>query len=720
MIVTHRINIDLAHCDTMQCINMVQGDTNTRAVAITLTQNQTAFDIPEGTAAVVRFRKGDNTGGVYSTMPDGTPAYSISGNTVIIYLAPQMLTYPGSVTVSVALTNGEAVLGLFMFQIRVEMDPSQGTVESKDYFSYDSLESINTALAGFAAAIDSTEENLTVAVKGWQTDAETLRQQIAVERARINGLASLENGSTTADAELADIRVGHDGTTYENAGEAVRKQVSKVREELFRQRTECLVCPDTWESITNKSDRGIWMSNKKYKRGVVTSVTLYILGEDENDFTLTFYTDSGNGTAALKGTVTGSGVGLVTVECNLALSKDFYVAIQAPNCAFAIPSAGEYLVKAIAPGISNPAIPTDGNYYYHAYSLQMTAYTDTKAERYETIKVETASITSGTTKYSNVIELPDNSIFCIQSSVDPVTFGLPVAGYGTLLKYRPFLDSDDTTGFTVYEYTVYPLRDSVTEKYFAYALNNQSADTLVWRKVNTTANTLGIRDLGMESKSIVFLGDSIVEGYGSSDYNGGGSGTSGHLIDNTVKIWYRNTGEKCWANQMIAYLTENYSGVTACNNGIGGFTTQNIYDNLETLTLDDNGNRADVVVLSIGTNNRNDSNKYNTVVLPLRRTIAWLLTRGIQPIVLTNIPLYDGTSVIHANNESNARMVQAAIQAACDAVGVHCYDLLSDYEYYLWEQNLEVSTKTVMNDILHPNDLGYEIMFRLIRRMLRV
>jgi hypothetical protein len=55
----------------------------------------------------------------------------------------------------------------------------------------------------------------------------TLSQELAVERTRITNLATLEDGSTTGDAELIDARIGEDGVTYGNLGSAIREQFKK-------------------------------------------------------------------------------------------------------------------------------------------------------------------------------------------------------------------------------------------------------------------------------------------------------------------------------------------------------------------------------------------------------------------------------------------------------------------------------------------------------------
>lgn len=55
-----------------------------------------------------------------------------------------------------------------------------------------------------------------------------ISKELEVERARIDNLTTLQDGSTTGDAELMDIRVARNGATYENAGTCVRSELDKI------------------------------------------------------------------------------------------------------------------------------------------------------------------------------------------------------------------------------------------------------------------------------------------------------------------------------------------------------------------------------------------------------------------------------------------------------------------------------------------------------------
>lgn len=92
-------------------------------------------------------------------------------------------------------------------------------------------ESAEIAERSATQAQQSASQALTAAGES-KADYTEIASDVEVLTARMDEFASLEDGSTTGDAELADIRVGYDGTTYSSAGNAVRGQSTSLNTKI--------------------------------------------------------------------------------------------------------------------------------------------------------------------------------------------------------------------------------------------------------------------------------------------------------------------------------------------------------------------------------------------------------------------------------------------------------------------------------------------------------
>lgn len=126
MTIINKITMDLANRGIERTVDLVQGDRYGRLLQITLLANNVPWPIPDGAVAVVRYQRSDGKGGVYGSLPDGSAAYSISGNVLTVIVTPQVCAVPGRAGMTIALMLGEMEINTFVIHLNVAGNPGIG------------------------------------------------------------------------------------------------------------------------------------------------------------------------------------------------------------------------------------------------------------------------------------------------------------------------------------------------------------------------------------------------------------------------------------------------------------------------------------------------------------------------------------------------------------------------------------------------------------------
>lgn len=132
-------------------------------------------------------------------------------------------------TVNGSIENQNQNIESFKTEVNANLSNQDKKITDLQNTTKVSLDSQNTKIDNFKSEVNTSLSNQNTSIN--QTTS-AQNSKITTLESRMDTFTRLSEGSTTGDAELHDIRVGANGTTYDTAGNAVRGQYSQLKEEL--------------------------------------------------------------------------------------------------------------------------------------------------------------------------------------------------------------------------------------------------------------------------------------------------------------------------------------------------------------------------------------------------------------------------------------------------------------------------------------------------------
>lgn len=513
-----------------------------------------------------------------------------------------------------------------------------------------------------------------------------------------NLLGKVENGSITSmDAEVIDGRVGYDGTTYINLGESIRKQIEGV---IKASLNLVDISSYTENAFIRKSNGSIKTEAENYRISdpiEITFTKLYFKGNFHA------FTDCD----------------LINFYSSNELSEANFISSVTPT------NNKEMNKISIPEGATHFAVCTSTTYYdqtqlyFGGENLKLKQQEelslipiDLKVEIQDKfIRGNGSSVDSTGMVISEPIEITNSKVYIKgnnkkYSSTELLHFysNTEVSFYGYIGSYHPV--SSELEEVIIPEGTKYirvctgSAQFDSTKVYF-----NNYPKTKELKRINEITSKLVNSDRKIKVK---LIGDSIVCGLRGTGYE-----QNGTLIYGSN---YVNENGHCWANELKSYLQSKFN-CEVLNYGVNGIGSDVLLSKMSSVVAEDD----DIIICAIGTNDRvigNDAYTGNPRTLEsiyknMNGIYTYAKRLGKEIIFISPIPSSVSDDL---NRNFHTEDIANLYLKLSEEKGIEIINLHSLLNEYCELKDIEVDS--LLNDGLHPNDEGYDVLFRIICRKL--
>ena len=558
------------------------------------------------------------------------------------------------------------------------------------------------------------------------------KDALDIERDRINQLTTLKEGSTTGDAELMDIRVGLNGEDFYNAGEAIRYQLSQICNgrittgiNLFNKSTvvkgkylnstgEVIDSTEgfvgTFIKIEEGTYRAIYSDKIVGYNGNKEFVNVCVVGTGNFtiDNTISYIKVSGSISNLEKIMVySGTATGLTYEDYKIYFEADTSKkAYSLPNNSleasyFKDDTINEKKCTFIekSKNLFDKSKVTSG-YYVNAGDGSLIANANFCVSDY----IEVLPNTQYTIRYKNYFsEFTDKNskgydggvAYSDNTNAESLTF--TTKSTTKYIRFSSHISQLETNqlelgnSFTTFEPYKCKIKDELIPNN-TLTTTTKSIKNIISRIFDKSIHT-----------NIKLVGDSITHGQGGTGFVQDGE-VIGTFFGNEYK---RNTSGHCWANSFKSYLEEKFN-CTVVNNAVAGTSTVELVNNFNTLVSDTD----DIVICMYGTNNRINTYGKESFEPNLQTIIDNCKSKDIDLILMANIPC----SVAQEENktETNFHMedVNHSVAKICANNNMEYVNVYQKFIDYCWYKDIAIDS--LLADGLHPNDNGYDVMFKII------